>query len=646
MSLSLINKSLVVALICFSIIADLRGQTTTLEYEQSPLTYIDQSCSSCDFVVEPGDWKFDGDITDVQPGDTVGLRAGVRDGLLITNIHGTAENPIVFINCDGTIQCGQDPTKSIGVNLIQSEHVVIGGNGSTSDKYGIKVMAQFGVDIQNRATDFELFGVEVIEASYAGIAARSNPKCDGSLTRDNFTQYNTHIHHNYIHDTQGGEGIYVGGSHWHHDYPNCPVEEPVLEGVRIHDNITINTGRDGIQVGSAISDCEIYNNYIEKYGQAGDNGHTTGFMINPGTTGRLYNNTIVDGIGWGIFMQGRGDNLVYNNLIVRCTSDGIFTGNVKATEGTGFRFFNNTIIDANDYGIQWWSSETTKSNNEVFNNIFLSPGKGYYAGNTNYTATNNVEVMTETDLEFEDMENDVYKLLEGSSAIDQGLSIEEYEIDKDISRHSRVYGDAVDMGAYEFTRPTISTSESTLAFPPGLVNEISNTTMSFTVNGFDMEGDITAAQGDGFKVSLDEEDFSSDDPVTISPDYDFGVESTIYVKFIPSQTGEQSVTLQLTSESATTVDVTLTGFGNLIAGTEEASDFMLYPNPAQNSIYLVRKSSLEEDVNVLLYGLDGKVVLSQQVPKFQDFVMLDLSELLSGIYILKIGDEELKVRKI
>ena len=646
MSLALINKSLVVVLLCLSLAFESTAQTTKLAYEQSAITYIDKSCSSCDYVVEPGDWKFDGNDVDVQPGDTICLRAGVRDGLHITNIKGTAEAPVVFMNCDGSIQCGQDASKSIGVNLIQSEHVVISGNGSTSDKYGIKVKALFGVDIQNGATDFELFAVEVLEAGYAGIAARSNPKCDGSLTRENFTQRNTHIHHCYVHDAVGGEGIYVGGSHWHSEYPGCDVEEPVLEGVRIYDNIIYNTGRDGIQVGSAISDCEIYNNYIELYGQAEDGGHMTGFMINPGTTGRLYNNIIVDGKGWGIFMQGRGDNLVYNNLIVRCSIDGVFTGNVKATEGTGFKFFNNTIVSPKDHGFQWYSNLTEKSENEIFNNIILNPGKEYHTGNTNYNAMNNLEVQTEGDLKFEDYANDVYKLLEGSSAIDQGLSIEEFEVSHDITRHSRVYGEGVDMGAYEYTEPTITSSESSLVFPPGLVNQVSSSTLELTVNGADMEGDLVAEPGDGFKISLDPEDFDSSDPINISPDYYYGLESKIYVKFIPSETGEHSYVLKLTSESAETKEITLTGFGVLVADSEEASDFVLYPNPAQNSIYLERNSSLEDDIQVLLYGMDGKLVLRNRIPKFENSIILDLRELISGMYLLKIGDEERKILKL
>ena len=64
------------------------------------------------------------------------------------------------------------------------------------------------------------------------------------------------------------------------------------EQTYIYNNIVINTGRDGIQVGSAVEDCEIYNNYVELFGQKSEGGHMTGFQINPGTTGKLYNNVI------------------------------------------------------------------------------------------------------------------------------------------------------------------------------------------------------------------------------------------------------------------------------------------------------------------------------------------------------------------
>ena len=107
------------------------------ERDLETLAYIDKSCSSCDFVVESSAWKFDGIEHNVQPGDTIGIPSGGRDGLLIINIEGTKENPIVIINCDGRAVLGTNKDAGKGIEVKRSKHFQIAGIGSTDSQYGI-----------------------------------------------------------------------------------------------------------------------------------------------------------------------------------------------------------------------------------------------------------------------------------------------------------------------------------------------------------------------------------------------------------------------------------------------------------------------------------------------------------------------------
>lgn len=423
------------------------------EEEDSGLTYVNKDCSTCAFVIQPDEWKFDGKEMNVQPGDTVGIPGGLRAGLFIVNVEGTSENPIIFINCDGRAELGLSIDEGVALNTNQSKHFKIAGTGMIGEKYGIAVKGYMGVEISYLSTNFEIYGIEVLGAGYAGIICRSDATCDGEVGLGTFTQYNTFLHDNYVHDT-GGEGFYVGGSHWGTGWefqPGCQgtlVFEPELKGVRIYNNIVRNTGRDGIQVGSAVEDCEIYNNLVEKFGQKSEGGHMTGFQINPGTTGKLYNNVVIEGNGFGIFMTGRGDNLVFNNLIINPSYDGIYSDDRTPTPGLGFSFINNTIINP---GFNGYGANTIETTGNVFyNNIVTTPGNKFIdSGNQNYDESNNIFTNQIDTLLFINPAEFDYGLTAGSPAIDAGKDVTSYGITIDLLGEDRPNG-AYDIGAYEF----------------------------------------------------------------------------------------------------------------------------------------------------------------------------------------------------
>ena len=398
------------------------------------LEYIDKSCATCDFVIGVDEWQFDGSEYTIdagkdyilKPGDTIGISgdsSGQREGLNIKNVNGTKENPIVFINCNGRITLGSDKNVGSGITIQNSTYFKIAGTGSQQSTYGIALRGYMALEARDKCSDLEVFGVEVLEAGYAGIICRTDAACDGSVGID-FTQYNTILHHNKVQNT-GGEGFYVGGSHWNSgqtEQPGCVgtlIWEPELKGVKVYANYVKNTGRDGIQVGSAVEDSEIFNNTVVNYGLAEEFGHLAGVQINPGTTGKLYNNRIYDGKGYGIFCVGQGENLVYNNLIVNAKFDAIYSderlkeGEVK--RDWHFKYFNNTIIKPGEYGFNFNSNNTV--NNEIKNNIVLLPKKGFIIGWENYEASNNIFTDKDT-LDFVNPEKYDYTSKKAISGLD------------------------------------------------------------------------------------------------------------------------------------------------------------------------------------------------------------------------------------
>lgn len=440
------------------------GKDPTPDFTEEPsVVYKDVACSECDFQIPTTEWqidgtkeytKNDGTSSKIQPGDTLGFKGDV-DGIQFINLEGTEAEPIVIINCDGPATVGKVITQK-ALQFINSKHIIISGAGSTSEKYGLKLFGYFGIDITDYSTDFEILAIEVLQAGYLGIAARTSPPpypdCVGAPnTRDEFVQENTIIHDNYIHDTEG-EGMYIGGSHWEKLWDEqCPgVYEPELHGVRIYNNLMERIGQDAIQVGSATEDVKIYNNIINDFGTRSVGGHMTGFQINPGTTGELFNNIINKGNGFGIFMIGVGDNLIYNNLIIEPSFDGIYTQDRSPKAGTGFYIVNNTIIKPGYKAIGWNSKET--SNNVIYNNLFYQPGdvaigsdghfEEYYTAKGNHTSDDDEGVYF----------GEQYQLLkEFTDCIDKGVDVSEYGIETDLFGNKRLNGVAYDIGAHEFT---------------------------------------------------------------------------------------------------------------------------------------------------------------------------------------------------
>lgn len=300
--------------------------------------------------------EVDGARLGVAPGDVIELAAGERPRLEFTNLKGERGRPIVIRNAGGRVRVGSTEARA-AVRFSGCSFFQLRGDGVPGEPLGIEVITArpeggVGVLVDDFSTDFELCHLEVHDTGFAGIMAKTDPRCDGSAGRDRFVQRDTRIHHNFIHDV-GGEGLYIGHSFysgWKHDCDRDPATPPVvhhpheLVGVRIHENRIERTGWDGLQVGSATGDCEIADNVIKATGLRQVRYQQNGIQLGEGTTGWCTGNSITSAGSHGIAVLGQGTIEIAGNIIRRPGAYGVFCDNRPDTHpGSTVDIQGNTI---------------------------------------------------------------------------------------------------------------------------------------------------------------------------------------------------------------------------------------------------------------------------------------------------------------
>lgn len=446
---------------------------------------------SCDHIIESSVAVADA-RTDyfVKPGDTVCLAPGSRGALAIRNFQGAPDNPITLTNFGGQVVIDSDT--SHGILFQNSRFFRLTGSGASDIAYGIRIVDSVGTGVRvgYKSSDFEIDHVEVSGVDGAGISAKSKAVCsDGSsnnydydadgkelgdlddvVNRDNFTQYDFAFHDNYIHDV-GSEGLYVGSSFYQEGRDlNCDsgpetAYDPIIKGVNVYDNIVTNTGWDGIQVGSATKKCNIHHNVIVGDSRKDRSDQQSGVMNNPGSVCNIYNNFVKDGGGPGIYVQGNGGNVIYNNVIVNAGRDEPVGNNGGdgiavmrgSNPGNSIYVLNNTIITPKNFGIKFPSDQGSDS--RIQNNIIVAPGNYDSYGEEAYiqtwglestTISNNLTGQTLAGMRFVNPALHNYSIGAGSPAVDSGIDCGLDMAVRDYVGVPRPQGTGYDIGAYEF----------------------------------------------------------------------------------------------------------------------------------------------------------------------------------------------------
>lgn len=467
----------------------------------------------CDHIISlsASEWQFDGVEKKVKPGDKICFTGGTRTGILLKNIHGTAEAPVLITNmCNSSVVIDAPSSYGNAIEVQNSSFFRISGEGNPNVQYGIEIKgAQFGINLRSLSTNFEVDHLYIHNTGCTGIAAKTDPTCESNTWRGNFTMRNTVFHDNYVANT-GCEGIYIGNSHYESGVTktcngsNIRILEHDVINVKVYRNKVENTANDGIQIGGTISGCEVYENVINNFGTANTQGHVNGFQAGSGTTqARVYNNKVTNGKGYCFWDSGGGGSY-YNNVAVNGFLGGFSLQDAAGTfASTGFTIANNTIVNCPELGIYMYSENPKTS--RFANNIIVSSIVGYqpikYNSNTakSYVVeSNNLSVSSIGSLKFANPSANDYHLLSGSTAIDKGIDMRSYGVTTDFDGKPRPNGTAFDVGAFEFQS---TTTQNPPVANAGADKTITLPTSSITLTGSGTDSDGTISSYQWTKVS-------------------------------------------------------------------------------------------------------------------------------------------------
>jgi hypothetical protein len=459
-----------------------------------------QNCN-CKYTVGLSEVNVDGKALSIKPGDVICLQAGNRSVLRFSNIIGTPDKPVIIKNCGGVANV-ENGDRNYAMWFSTSRYFRITGTGDASKPYGIRCKTtkagSNALVVSDLSSDVEIDHVEVAGAGFSGIMAKTDPRCDLTANRGKFTMYNVIVRENYVHDV-GGEGMYIGNSFYNGWAGNLLCIGKLLYphdviGCKVYKNIIKRTGAEAIQVGAATSGCEIYSNDVELFGQDPfANYQNNGIQIGLGTGGLLYNNKVRKGPGNGILIQGKGDNKIYNNIVIDAGSNGIYCDDAtNGTPGPGFSFANNTIINPGGDGLKIAAERV--SMNHFINNIVIRPGSGKYVNKVHPTVKlqelNNFYSNNIADAKFVNAASYDYHLLTASPATNKGTSTSSYGVTFDYDSKARPAGGVYDIGAFELQ----AGGNSTPTVNAGADKTITLPTSSITITGTagDADGSITS----------------------------------------------------------------------------------------------------------------------------------------------------------
>lgn len=416
----------------------------------------DQASAACDHTIPPGIEEADGvsNFSDVAPGDTVCIGAGTRGPLELRNFHGADGRTITFVNDGGTVTIRGDGGDYAGIEIEDSDHIRVTGAGvdqrcgaavaAGAQRCGIRILgAARSVTGKVRTEHLRVDHVEMGDTTQSAVSIKDN-----SMGRGEWVERDVVLDHNYVHDVHD-EGVYIGSS----DY--ATGEYHVLQGVHLAHNLVVRTGRDGLQVGSATRDCTIHHNVIRETGRNDESSHRAGVMNNKGSVCDIYNNSIADTAGWGIYVQGNGENEIYNNIVVRAgraVRDGDDDGDgISIHDGSNVRnsiyVWNNTVVSARGDGIGWGND--VGSDNQIRNNIVVASGGVNIDKDPTVLVSSNLAAQSVSAAGFVDPAAGDYRLRAGSPARDAGGSLTASGVVDDFDGVARPQGPAYDIGAFE-----------------------------------------------------------------------------------------------------------------------------------------------------------------------------------------------------
>ncbi|MBQ4837602.1 right-handed parallel beta-helix repeat-containing protein [Pseudoalteromonas luteoviolacea] len=328
----------------------------------------------CDHYISRNQHLIDGQSMGVNAGQTLCLEGGTRGPLRVRNVQGSASAPIIIRNQDSVVTFSPYEY-SIAVENSQWLRITSKPVEDVSE-YGLQLGGTLGVGTLSE--QIEIDHIEIYRARFAGMLIKTDPTCDAATWAENFTMTGIRIHNNYIHDTESGEGMYIGYTGRSRtllcDNTLTTVYPHKLQDVHIFDNKLENIGADGIQVNSIQGNTFVNNNTIYRTGVSPFDLHwqNTGIQIG-GNDVEVRDNLIYRSGGNGMMIEGDAVR-VLNNHIIYAGENGIFARNMAQQDasiqnGLPHDYKGNLIIHPGSYALKLYAINTVSAHRIIENSI-------------------------------------------------------------------------------------------------------------------------------------------------------------------------------------------------------------------------------------------------------------------------------------
>ncbi|MCF2856730.1 right-handed parallel beta-helix repeat-containing protein [Pseudoalteromonas sp. SMS1] len=350
--------------------------TTTAFATESPQNknFKDPINSQCDHLISTSQHLVDGNTMAIQAGDTVCLEAGQRGPLRLRNVQGSAHAPVILRNQNGVVTFSP---YEYSIAIENSRWLRVTSNAVENESvYGLRLGGTLGIGALSE--QIEIDHIEVYRARFAGMLIKTDPTCDPQTWAENFTMTGLRIHNNYIHDTELGEGMYIGYTGLSRalmcDNELTTVYPHKIEDIHIYDNRLEHIAADGIQVNAIKQNAHIARNTIYRTGVSpfDPQWQNTGIQIG-GNNVEVKDNLIYRSGGNGMMIDG-DDISVLNNHIIYPGENGIFARNraqqdVNFSGGAPHSYKSNLIVHPQSYAIKLYAVNTSSAHKLIENSI-------------------------------------------------------------------------------------------------------------------------------------------------------------------------------------------------------------------------------------------------------------------------------------
>ncbi|WP_448568439.1 right-handed parallel beta-helix repeat-containing protein [Thalassotalea ganghwensis] len=327
----------------------------------------------CDLVIPRNQYLIDGNQLNIASGDVICLAAGERGPIKITNIKGREGAPVIITNHGGIVRT---TPYEYSIAIESSKWLRLTSTMKNDASYGIQLGGTLSVG--QLSEQIEIDNLEIYRARFAGMLIKTDPNCNPDTWQENFTMNGISIHHNYIHHTEEGEGMYVGytGKSRTLECNGEPITvlPHMLNDVHIYNNKLEQIAADGIQLNSVVGNATIENNSIYRTGVSpfAPVWQNSGIQVG-GDNVKVSNNVIYHSGGNGLMLDGN-DLQVMRNAIFYAGENGIFARNPAQSgnqmgSGLAHVYQDNLIVQSQSYGLKLYAIDTLTPHKIMDNTI-------------------------------------------------------------------------------------------------------------------------------------------------------------------------------------------------------------------------------------------------------------------------------------